>query len=216
MNQENSRKSKTHKRIAVFLIAFLVVVVVGFLVVTQAVYNRITGELHYLSREEQRWNPYSWGQILVFVSSENELDTVIIAEANKYFVDAIGAPKNQRVRVWGKRKVDKSQKFERFPLLLVAAGTNSDSSWIDFETQSKNGSFWGGTHLELFNLRSLEYTSVKTPFRPFRDVLVINELSGRELNDSDISTVYWSKGYGFVRFDHKNGTVWKLMDFIDP
>src|SRR5687768_6355019 len=74
---------------------FFTLIVLLALVNTSCSQNRT-----YLTEQEKAWNPYKEGQILVFGTSDGQMDTVAITRVeDKRFPDGIGALENERLRV---------------------------------------------------------------------------------------------------------------------
>ena len=107
-----------------------------------------------LKESERNWNPYTLNEVLVFESSEEELDTIVI---HKIIEDAIAsgpAPKLYRetyLTVYRELKLNENQ-FARTDILGISSSTPKEPATIGFPLYFENANFsgWG------FKLKELE------------------------------------------------------------
>ena len=170
----------------------------------------------YLTERDKIWNPYKEGQVLIFQSSNGEIDTIVITQIeDKRFPDGLGAETNERLRVLA--KLD-NQSISRVPFesrfLYLAAETPKGPSKVDFEFSVGDGAFWGKYFL-ISELEEYKEEYLELPFQTFNDVIRIDENSNQVFRPYDIATLFWSKSVGYVKCEKKDGTIWELVSIVD-
>jgi hypothetical protein len=169
----------------------------------------------YLTDLEKAWNPYKEGQVLVFGTSNGLTDTLEITKAeDKQFADGIGAPGNERLNVLVRlHNLSVSKNPIEVTLFNISSKSSMYPTNIDFELLLQGGRFWGRAY-SIKELEQYAEFSIETPFRKFDDVIMIEDNSNRVLNEYEIKTIYWSKTFGYVKCERKDGTVWDLVNIV--
>jgi hypothetical protein len=167
----------------------------------------------FLTQEEKAWNPYEIGQKLIFGTLDGRRDTMEITKSSDMqFADGIGSLQNERLNVLARiRDLTISRKPIEVTLLYMFARSKENPSRIKFELPLAGGKFWGKGYS--FNeLGNYDEISLHTPYGQFEDVIKIYDNSNQDLRDKDISVIFWSKSFGYVRCEKKDGTIWDLLD----
>ena len=170
-----------------------------------------------LTDQEIKWNPYKEGEILVFESSDNERDSIIISEITssdsnehellevkcKYFENSSGHPDNP----------DTVQSF-----LMALTAWKDNNSVLTINLNRKFALFAPYTAKRLTWLDSLELTSVESKNGTFNDVLILEpdttspDYPSYATDSLFVNKLYWSKSCGLIRFDLSNKkTSWSLV-----
>ena len=82
----------------------------------------VTGCTKDLKEKDRKWNPYLENEIMIFESSEKELDTIAIAEINDNVVSTGPTPKlyeHKSLRVYGRKASLKESKFAKNKILDI-------------------------------------------------------------------------------------------------
>ncbi|HMC02471.1 MAG TPA: hypothetical protein VKN14_15635 [Flavobacteriaceae bacterium] len=172
-----------------------------------------------LSEKERNWNPYQVGEILVFQSSEMELDTIFIKEiADNIFPSSTGPLKyyNESLWVYVKHTDPNYDRKLTNKLLEIQTGTPEKPSEINFGILAKNAVFYD-SYKTIEELEKLNELTIETPLGKFTDVLEIEDTEGMySERDNFIDRIYWSKSNGYLRFEKRNGKVWELIKKYVP
>ncbi|NNC71036.1 MAG: hypothetical protein HKN90_09470, partial [Flavobacteriaceae bacterium] len=128
-----------------------------------------------LSNDDKSWNPYIEDEILVFKSSENELDSIKISKIEDNAVSSGPTPELYRkthLIVYGKKLKLKDSKFSTNSILEISSSTPEKPSEVNFTLGFYNSNFagWG---LKLDDLKKYPMISVKTQAGKFDDVIKI-------------------------------------------
>lgn len=191
----------------------IVVLVLGL---TGSCFNSRT----YLTPEQISWNPYKDGQVLVFKSSKNEIDSINIKEIEAVFPDGMGVPDhNQRLRVLALHTDprDANKDWETYILRISTESKKlGEPSQIGFDLRLKNSWFFEEKY-DFDWVAAQPEIGVSVPYGELSDVIELND-KGRDDPDTelDIRTIYWSKSKGYVRLDKYDGTFWELIEIIEP
>jgi hypothetical protein len=178
----------------------------------------------YLEKSDLQWNPYKAGDVLVFKSSENELDTLYIIEVSrKNFASSLRIEKysNEHLHVQAKYKRLEVNDFIHKKILTIQSGSPDAWSEIDFWFSTNNVTYFGKSEL-IYELREFAEKTVKTPFSIFDDVIQLTGKKGPELLDGHfnqlsyqyraIKKLYWSKSAGYIGYEMWDGKTWSLYD----
>lgn len=173
-----------------------------------------------LSKEDKKWQPYKKGDVLVFKSSSNEIDTVFIRKIHTHtngddpltpksfhqslFVDAEVSLREPRIQN------KKPYYREYIGVLSMYAGKGTSSITFDLNKRSDTLSFPSNLLLT-FSLKSLENKVSNLRYKSFE---IIPNLSNDLSNDYDLKNYWWSKEFGYVRYEFKNGYYWELQEFL--
>ncbi|WP_192820525.1 hypothetical protein [Rufibacter sp. LB8] len=178
----------------------------------------------YLEKSDLQWNPYKTGDVLIFKSSENELDTLhIVNVSRKNFASSLRMEKytNEHIQVLGKYRRPKVGDFIHREILDIKSGSSDEWSEIDFSFSSYNATYYGKSEL-IYELKTLKEKTFITPFSVFDDVIQLTGKIGPEMLDGHFSQLsyqhraikklYWSKSTGYVGFEMWEGETWLLYD----
>lgn len=169
-----------------------------------------------LTDQEKKWNPYKERQLLIFGLVDGLTDTIKISSASdKIFPDGIGSLQNERLRVTALHKLPESNKSTELVFLWIYAKSYKYPSGIDFEFFFNGDTFWGRGYA-FDELEKYKEISVQTRYGKFDDVLRIEDNSNRPVDESNITTIYWSKSVGYVKYERKDGVSCELIKIIDP
>src|SRR5690606_10642476 len=120
------------------------------------------------------WNPYRKGQILIFESSDNKMDSVLIEDTRVSFPDGLGvvdyyeilSTVAQHTQFKGNRKVSTYW-------LTIAAKTKKRPSYIEFGLETRDAQFIDGQSYSFGDLKELAEIELTVPYGTFDDVITI-------------------------------------------
>ncbi|MCX2682184.1 hypothetical protein OOZ15_19745 [Galbibacter sp. EGI 63066] len=167
------------------------------------------------------WQPYKVGDIIVFESNKGNIDTVSIKKIhNSYLADdnlSVLPDKHQNIVVIGEAVLNKPIKTslggqifkEEISLLSIYA---DESVYFNFDfKRPSDGLNYPSTALTFLKLKTLLEKKEASNFNS----IVIEAVNQYEsLIQYDLKKFWWSKKYGYTRFDFKNGDYLKLVKFI--
>jgi len=170
-----------------------------------------------LKEKERSWNPYVLNEILVFESSEKELDTITI---NKVIDNAISSgptPELYRhtyLTVYGKKLKLKNNIFSTKGILNISSSTPNRPAEIGFELYFKNARF--GSWYKLEELNKYPTMSVTTKAGTFNDVIKLEPEIYYSKREDEVQFMYWSKKHGYIKFERTDGLTWELIKKYVP
>lgn len=170
-----------------------------------------------LNKEDLEWNPYEGGEILIFQSNKDDIDTIFIKEVKKESVPvdplAIFQKYYEVLDVYVKHSNPTpihEHNYVENSFLNIAA-TSDKNTIIDFDLAAKNSSFYASSYYKK-DIDMLPVRKLVTKKFTYNDVIILEPQSLEYYErDEFITAVYWSKGNGYVRYDLKNGVFWELI-----
>lgn len=170
-----------------------------------------------LSKEDKEWQPYSKGDILVFKSSDNKRDSIFIdkieSHSNPNDPLSTGKKKYEFLFVSGEITLQEPIKtklghtFDRERIDILQMTLDDSNSYIKFVFSKKSDSLkYPTTVLSINELEGKvdENNPVKIKAKEYYDLPF----------DYDLESFWWSKKYGYTRYEFKNGSYWELEKFI--
>lgn len=169
-----------------------------------------------LTEQEIKWIPYKKGEILVFKSSNQELDSFkITGITSSYLYD------NEILEVkcqYLEKSLDTYGNLDTVNSFLIALTAEKDNqSVFTLNLNRKFARFTPFVAKRLSLLDSMQVTSIEVNNRIFNDVLIFepDNSNPEYLNYAEdsifVNKVYWSKSYGLIKFDLSNNkTSWHL------
>jgi len=185
-------------------------IVIFFLIVLASCTNK-------LSEDEREWNPYVINEVLIFESSENERDSIVIDEVIMDAVSSGPTPELYRhtyLMIYRKRKLEENQ-FSNTEILNISSSTPNKPAEIGFELSFENAIFagWG---IKLEDLEKYPTMSVTTKAGTFDDVIKIESVKYRPERENSVLYMYWSKKNGYIKFERADGFTWELVKKYVP
>ena len=172
-----------------------------------------------MPENEKEWNPYKVGEVLIFRSSDNELDTIKVKKiTDNMFPDGPGPLKyyNESLWVFVEHTDPNYDRHLRNSFLEIETGTPEHPTTISFRLLAKNAVFYHRNRT-LDELNSMKQITLETPFGKFSDVLEINDTERRYSKRSKfVEKIYWSKSNGYLKFIKKDGKTWELIKKYVP
>lgn len=172
-----------------------------------------------MPESEKMWNPYKVGEVLIFKSSENELDTIKVEEINdNIFPDGPTPLKyyNESLWVFVEHTDPNYDRHLKSNFLEIRTGTPEKPATISFGLLAKNSVFYDSSRT-IEELDSMELTFLETPIGKFSDVLEIYDKARRySERDNFVEKIYWSKSNGYLKFEKKDGKTWELIKKYVP
>jgi hypothetical protein len=171
-----------------------------------------------LSAYEEKFNPYKEGDTLTFVSITGEKDSIFITKVSNYYKEPNQSSKlfpdrNQQIIVdviHSDPYLPNGEQRYRTNSFLHISKIDKSSTEIYFSLAAKNSQFYANS-FTFKSLALLKIDTVTVPAGTFTDVLTIHSNNQEYMLREDyISTIFWSKSTGYIRFDLLNGTVWSL------
>lgn len=178
-------------------------------------------EKYSLPKSIDDWQPYKVGDIIVFESNEGGIDTVSIKKIhNSYMVDdnlSAFPDKHQNIVAIGEVTLNEpittslgNQIFKEEISLLSLYADESIYFNFDFKRPS-DGLNYPSTALTFLELKTLLEKKEASNFNS-TDIEAVNQYES--VIQYDLKKFWWSKRYGYTRFDFKNGDYLKLIKFI--
>ncbi|MGV3588248.1 MAG: hypothetical protein ACO1OF_14680 [Adhaeribacter sp.] len=172
----------------------------------------------YLEQDEIQWNPYKKGEILVFQSQSNELDTIFIEDViESSFIQGMNGMKynNEEIKVFVKHTDPNYDRYLQIAFLEIEAGNPEEKSKIRFLLAAKEAWFYDSERT-IEELKSLREKPFNTPFGTFNDVIKISDRdTSYSSPDNAVKLIYWSKSEGYVGFE-SNDEKWVIMKKYKP
>lgn len=166
-----------------------------------------------LKEHERNWNPYSINEALVFQSSENERDTIIIDEIIDDAVSSGPTPELYRhtyLTLYRKLNL-KENNLTSTSILSISSSTPNRDAGIGFGLRLKDAIFagWG---FKLKDLEKYPTFSITTKAGTFDDVIKLESVMYRPKRKNSVKFMYWSKKHGYIKFERADGFTWVLVE----
>ena len=170
-----------------------------------------------LTCSDKNWQPYGVGDTLIFKSNLGDTVNVIVSDIESY--SGRMGPDIVQKGVWESLKVNCTEfigksinKINTFELLELSSMEEDNNCSIRFKCPIKGAKIYEAQELYRKDLEEIKLKSLTIGNLHFDDVI---EYQVREKKYSDrsdfISKIYWSKSYGYVRFDLNNTGYWMLI-----
>lgn len=171
----------------------------------------ILGCTKKLKESEKKWNPYVKNEVLVFESSEKQLDTIVINEIIDNAVSDGPTPKlYYDTYLIVRRKLGlKESNFANTGVLNISSSTPKKLAEIGFPLYFENANFAGWYNLK--DLESYSIMSVTTKAGIFNDVIKLESVMYRPKRKNSVQFMYWSKKDGYIKFEKADGFTWELI-----
>ena len=171
-----------------------------------------------LKESERYWNPYTMNEVLVFESSEKQLDTLII---NKIEDVTSSGPTPELYRykslgVYAEKLNSKNKLFSTTMILDISTSTPTPKkpARIGFELYFGNANY-GSSH-KLKDLDKYPVISVTTKAGTFNDVIKLKPEIHYSKRKNEVKFMYWSKKDGYIKFERADGFTWELVKKYVP
>ncbi len=170
----------------------------------------------YLSDEEKNWLPYNEGDILIFKSSSQKIDSILIEEIRDDFPDYLGSDDFYQIRsvIANHHHFKDPRKVSTYLIKLVAY-TEDRGSYIEFGIETRNAQFIEKQQFSFTSIQEQPVVELTVPYGSFNDVLLIGNKSDYSSTQTAIDVIYWSRSHGYLRFDKYDGTSWELIDMVE-
>lgn len=174
-------------------------------------------KVYHLSVEDNEWQPYEKGDILVFNNSNGKLDTLNIIDSYVYKSGKAIEPYNFKN---GKSEINVSIATTNSEFVNEKSYGILDNRIKLFNIQNnQNGKFLVFTKynyldkidfsLKVESMQKFYYKDDK-----FGDCYLIDEIDTHTYSKSSYNSILFSKKYGYLKFDLKDGSSIKLKKFI--
>ncbi len=179
-----------------------------------------------LTDKDFRWVPYKGNEILVYTSNTGDTDTLFLKGPTRESAptDPLDVfPTNCDIFSIGMKYYDKDlSNYNR---------NYQESDFINLSIEEKNEAylsihfikndtwFYGGSFLKLKDLDTIKQLTLETKENRFTDVIILKpDSDSAKFSDriDYISTLYWSKSEGLIRYDKKGGVYWELTHKYSP
>jgi hypothetical protein len=170
-----------------------------------------------LKENEKGWNPYVKNEVLIFESSEKQLDTIVIDTIIDNAVSSSPEPELYRhtnLMIYRKLKLEEN-KFSNTEILSISSSTPEKLAEIAFSLRFDNAIFagWG---IKLEDLEKYPTMSITTKAGTFDDVIKIESVKHRPERENSVLYMYWSKKDGYIKFERADGFTWELIKKYVP
>ena len=169
-----------------------------------------------LKESEKKWNPYIMNEVLVFESSEKQLDTIVINEIIDNAVSDGPTPKlyyDTYLIVRRKLRLNESN-FASTGVLNISSSTPKKPAEIGFPLYFENANFAGWYKLK--DLDKYPIMSITTKAGTFNDVIKLESVMYRPKRKNSVQFMYWSKKDGYIKFEKADGFMWELIKKYVP
>ena len=172
-----------------------------------------------LKKSERNWNPYTMNEVLVFESSEKQLDTIVIEEINDNVISASPTPELYRHKslwVYARKLNSKNKLFSKNFILDISSSTPTPDkpARIGFNLWFNNANF--GSSYKLEELNKHPTMSVTTKAGTFNDVIKLKPEIYYSKRKDEVQFMYWSKKAGYIKFERADGFTWELIKKYVP
>jgi hypothetical protein len=166
-----------------------------------------------LKESERNWNPYILNEVLVFESSEKQLDTIVINEIIDNAVSDGPTPKLYYDTYLIVHR--KGNEFSMADILSISSSTPNKLAEIAFTLYFENTKFagWG---FKLKDLEKYPIMSLTTKAGTFNDVIKLESVMYRPKRENSVKFMYWSKKDGYIKFEKADGFTWELVKKYVP
>ncbi|WP_430410681.1 hypothetical protein [Kordia sp.] len=176
-------------------------------------------KVYKLDHSDYDWQPYKKGDILIFENSNGKIDTINVRESNTRNAKEITpykffSEKHQINSSRGELNNDAPTIVQSKPILfkrnisLVYIGRENDSAYIGFSEYKPPANY-----------------NIFVPIKKMEDFIYEDNLLGKcyKVNNIDnyyngfnnpLNSLFFSKKYGYLRFNFKDGNFVQLRKFI--
>ncbi|MDC9721439.1 MAG: hypothetical protein PSN34_01535 [Urechidicola sp.] len=180
---------------------------------------------HSFTKSDLEWQPYEIGDILIFESNRKEVDTIFITDISTYSnpEDQLGIFSDYHETLFVSGEVTLlNPKIDIFKRPYYRDGINllkmyaSEESSIKFNLAKIGDTLsYPTTNISLDSLKYKMKYSPKIKLTNINDEVVKITTKDYYFDMKfDLATFYWSKKFGYVRYDFKNNYYWTLQKFI--
>lgn len=162
-----------------------------------------------LSKEDLKWQPYKEGDSLIFESNKNELKTIVVESIESHInpTDPLDVfpEKYETLFVTGKD----------VPVGIIKINAGKEEGgriYFELDNLSENTLWHPNTIYSIGEIKKM-----KTEYLSNKEVYKIEAIqSSDNLKDIpfDLRYIYWSKEYGYVKFEYENDYEWELKSLI--
>jgi hypothetical protein len=181
-----------------------------------------------LSSQAYEWMPYKGGEVLVFSSNENDVDTLFLLEVHtstsgrgEMGMDANYESLSVEYRHTEHYDDQDTAGFGWDSFVSIIARGNGDV--LNVGLQAKRAFFYSTQPDPLIkSLNDVEPKTVSTRYGDYDDVYIFEptkeDLSEYYEHNKNVyvKKLYWSKSEGLVRYDKLNGEIWELKKKYIP
>lgn len=167
-----------------------------------------------LSKSDLEFQPYQLNDTLKFISSKNQSETIIVSDISSHSnpEDNLAVISDYHEKLFVTGKTSNEDFFQRVNLLTMYSDKNS---LIEFNFSKVNDSLtYPSTILTLDSLKEKLESLSKEDILNLNDVVKIKAEDYYFDMDFDLENIYWSKKFGYVRYEFNNGYFWELEEFI--
>jgi hypothetical protein len=175
------------------------------------------GKKYNISSNDIKFNPYRGGEKLIFKSKNGNVKTVLIKKVVKsYGADdplSVLPNKQQVLNVYvhfSDSIYNATLENLEGPFFSILALKDNRTIYI-FSLNLGSANFYGNSYENKY-INQMQSQTLRCGSKEYKDILVLrpNETKYKERSDY-ITTLYWSKSKGYVRYDLNNGEFWELQ-----
>jgi hypothetical protein len=176
-----------------------------------------------LATEDKSWQPYKKGDILIFKSNKNKKDSIFVNKIESHFnpKDPLSSTneKFETLFVSGDITLQKPKKtklgriFNKEKIGILEMTLDESNKYLKFVFKKKSDTLKYPTTVLTLN-------ELKNKVNRKKDIKAFNsiEIEAKEYYDLpfkfDLKNFWWSKNFGYVRYEFKNGEYWELKEFV--
>lgn len=174
-------------------------------------------KVYRLNSNDNTWQPYRKGDVLVFENSNKKIDTITVSESYIYKGNKNVQPYNINN---GRPEINSAIGLTNSRFINKNFYGSLNNSIKLFNVQnSQNGKFLVFTKYDYFDaidfsLKMELMSKFHYVDKSFGDCYLIDKIDTYTYSESIYSSVLFSKRYGYLRFNFKDGSFVELKEFI--
>ncbi|MBA3985244.1 MAG: hypothetical protein H0X63_01380 [Flavobacteriales bacterium] len=158
-----------------------------------------------LSKEDLEWQPYKVGDSLVFGSNKGESKTIVVKSVERHINPTdpldIFPDRVETLFVIGKSN-------SHIDLLKISKGR----IWFSIKRLNKNTLLHPNTIYNIDEIQKMDRELVSN--KKVYKIEAIQYSDNLKEFPFDLSYIYWSKEYGYAKFEYEDGYEWTLKSLI--
>jgi len=171
-----------------------------------------------IPKEDKQLIPYKGNETLIFKSNKSHVDTIFLQGYEEFSspIDQWSFPlKYIDHRILLSKRTDPNYNRYLDSLVFISL-INDGTTQITINLTAKYSWFFGGNTFTKSKFLHLKDTTMKIGKNFYQDVLIIRtnvDDKKTKLNKKyfGITTIYWSKTNGLIRFDDDNSESWEIV-----
>jgi hypothetical protein len=181
------------------------------------------GRTNHIPEEDFELVPYSGSEVLIFESNQGDVDTIFLQGTSQHTSPTdpldIFPVRAQHFSIIA-RHSDPSppggnHRYLEGKELVGLSMSESNETWIKIRFAAKDAWFYGDASLRTSQFHIRPEIRIVIEDQPYDDVVVFEDTEKEYYQRSNhVERLYWSKTFGVVKYDKKEGETWELREII--